>query len=141
MLLALHSNKLVNNAYLLPTDPKKQPFLGMSLFMIYLVIRTSMQSDMFHLSPAVLNEPWFKTTLVDFYFNITIISAWVIYKENNWARSILWIAAFVLLGSIATAFYVFLQLNQLAQGRGVEDILIHTKVQNTRESLCRTQGN
>jgi len=27
MLLALHSNKLVNNAYLLPTDPKKQPNL------------------------------------------------------------------------------------------------------------------
>jgi len=123
MLLALHSNKLVNNAYLLPTDPKKQPFLGMSLFMIYLVIRTSMQSDMFHLSPAVLNEPWFKTTLVDFYFNITIISAWVVYKENNLLRSVWWIVSFILLGSIATAFYIFLQLNGLRKGKTIENIL------------------
>ena len=27
MLLALHSNKLVNNAYFLPTDSKKEPYL------------------------------------------------------------------------------------------------------------------
>jgi len=98
-------------------------FLGMSLFMVYLAIRTSIQSDMFHLSPLVLNEPWFKTTLVDFYFNITIISSWVVYKENNLFRSILWIVAFILLGSIATAFYVFLQLNQLREGKTIEDVL------------------
>ena len=91
--------------------------------MVYLAIRTSMQSDVFHLPLVVLNEPWFKTTLVDFYFNITIISAWVIYKENNWIKSILWIVLFVLLGSIATAFYVFLQLNGLREGKTIEDIL------------------
>jgi len=99
----------------------KYLFLGISLFMVYLAIRTSMQSDMFHLSPIVLNEPWFKTTLVDFYFNITIISSWVIYKENNWLKALLWIIAFILLGSIATAFYVFLQLNKLREGQRLED--------------------
>ena len=101
----------------------KYLFLGMSFFMAYLAIRTSMQSDMFHLPAAVLGEPWFKTTLVDFYFNITIISSWMIYKENDWIRSILWIAAFILLGSIATGFYVFLQLNALRQGQRIEDVL------------------
>ena len=101
----------------------KYLFLGMSLFMVYLAIRTSMQSDMFHLPALVLNEPWFKATLVDFYFNITIISSWVIYKENNWLRAILWILAFILLGSIATAFYVFWQLNVLTKGQTIEDFL------------------
>ena len=101
----------------------KYLFLGMSLFMVYLAIRTSLQSDMFHLPSEVLNAPWFKTTLVDFYFNITIISSWVVYKENNWFRSISWIAAFILLGSIATAFYVFLQLNSLREGKTFEDVL------------------
>jgi hypothetical protein len=101
----------------------KYLFLGISLFMAYLAIRTSCQSDMFHLPVVVLNEPWFKTTLVDFYFNITIISSWVIYKENNLFRSILWIVAFVLLGSIATAFYVFLQLKGLGRGQTIEEIL------------------
>ena len=101
----------------------KYLFLGMSLFMIYLVIVTSMQSDLLHLPAVLVSAPWFKTTLVDFYFNITIISAWVIYKENNWIKSILWIVLFVLLGSIATAFYVFLQLNGLREGKTIEDIL------------------
>ena len=99
-------------------------FLGMSLFMVYLAIRTSIQSDMFHLSPLVLNEPWFKTTLVDFYFNIFIISVWVVYREKNLLLSILWIFAFVGLGSIATAFYVFLQLITLKNGDGFEKILL-----------------
>lgn len=98
-------------------------FLGISLFMAYLAIRTSMQSDMFHLPSVVLNEPWFRATLVDFYFNITIISAWVIYKENNLFRSVAWIFSFILLGSIATAFYVFLQLNRLKEGQNVKDLL------------------
>jgi hypothetical protein len=101
----------------------KYLFLGMSLFMVYLAIRTSMQSDMFHLPSMVLNAPWFKTTLVDFYFNITIISSWVIYKENNLLRSILWVTAFILLGSIATGFYVFLQLNSLRKGQTIEEVL------------------
>jgi len=101
----------------------KYLFLAMSVFMIYLVIRTSMQSDMFHLPSDVVNAPWFKTTLVDFYFNITIISAWVIYKENNWLRSVLWVVSFILLGSIATCLYVFLKLNGLREGKTIEDIL------------------
>ena len=101
----------------------KYLFLGVSLFMVYLAIRTSMQSDMFHLPAAVVNEPWFKTTLVDFYFNITIISVWMIYKENNLLRAVLWLVAFILLGSIATALYVFLQLNRLTKGQSMEDVL------------------
>ena len=101
---------------------------GMSFGMIILVILTSIKSDMFHLSPIVLNEPWFQTTLVDFYFNITIISAWMIYKEANVLRSILWVLAFVCLGSIATSFYVFLQLVTLKQGQGIQEVLLRRKV-------------
>jgi len=101
----------------------KLSFLGMSFFMTCLAVVTSIQSDMFHLSPVVLHEPWFTTTLVDFYDNIMIISFWVVYKENNWLKSVLWIAAFIILGSIATAFYVFLQLTKLTKGQTIEDVL------------------
>ena len=97
---------------------------GMSIFMVLLVMATSLQSDMFHLSPVVLHEPWFTTTLVDFYFNIAIISIWVIYRENDWLRSTTWMIAFVFLGSIATSFYVFLQLFSLKQGQGLEAVLL-----------------
>ena len=102
-------------------------FLSMSVFMVYLAVRTSVASDMFHLPQAVLKEPWFWTTLVDFYFNITVISAWVIYKEADWPRSLLWVTAFICLGSIATAFYVFLQLIVLKKGEGFETLLLRRK--------------
>ena len=98
-------------------------FLCMSLFMCYLAIHTSMKSDVLHLPEPVLKEPWFWTTLVDFYFNITVISVWMFYKEANLLRSILWLAAFILLGSIATCFYVFLQMKPLMQGKSIEVVL------------------
>jgi len=101
----------------------KISFLGMSIFMTCLAIVTGIQSDMFHLPAIVVNEPWFRTTLVDFYDNIVIISFWVVYKENNWLKSLLWIVAFILLGSIATGLYVFLQLKKLSQGQTIEDVL------------------
>jgi hypothetical protein len=91
-------------------------FIAMSIFMIGLVIQTSLKSNFFEVLPALNAQPWFTTTIVDFYFNITIISAWVIYKEANIIKSFLWITGFVLLGSIATAFYVFLQLAKLKPG-------------------------
>ena len=91
-------------------------FLGLSLYMVYLVINTSIKSNLVEVWNELGAQPWMTTTLVDFYFNITIISAWVIYREGNWLKSILWIIGFILLGSIATAFYVFLQLCQLKPG-------------------------
>lgn len=99
-------------------------FLAMSLCMLVLAIITSLKSNVLQLPEPVLKEPWFWTTLVDFYFNIAIISAWVIYKEANILRSLLWIVAFILLGSIATAFYVFLQLARLKEGEGIREVLL-----------------
>jgi len=100
----------------------KALFGSISVFMIYLVIVTSMKSNMFQLPAAVLHEPWFTTTLVDFYFNILIISCWVIFREKALGVSILWIIAFICLGSIATAFYVLIQLMGLKEGEGLEKV-------------------
>lgn len=85
----------------------------MSALMAILVVTTSSQSNLFALSPVLTGEPWFAATLVDFYFNIVVLSAWVIYKETNRIRATVWTLAFVLLGSIATCLYVFLQLARL----------------------------
>ena len=99
----------------------------MSVGMIALVIWTSLQSNLFALPEPVVKEPWFWTTLVDFYFNIAIISAWVIYKEAHFGRAAAWIVSFVLWGSITTAFYVFLQLLRLKEGQGLEAVLLRRK--------------
>lgn len=92
--------------------------------MTALAIGTSLRSDLFHLPAAVVNEPWFQATLVDFYFNIMIISAWVIYKEARLWKAVAWIIGFICLGSIATAFYVLWQLNKLKAGEGMDKLLL-----------------
>jgi|CXWL01.1.fsa_nt_gi membrane-bound acyltransferase YfiQ involved in biofilm formation len=99
-------------------------FGSMASFMVYLVVVTSMKSDMFNLPAVVVNEPWFQTTLVDFYFLVTILSIWVIYKERKILNAIIWIVAFICLGSIGAAFYVFVQLRGLKEGEGFEKVLL-----------------
>ena len=99
-------------------------FGSMSAFMVFLVIVTSMKSDLFHLPSQVVNEPWFQTTLVDFYFLVTILSVWVIYKEKAVLARILWIIAFICLGSIGACLYVFIQLMSLKDGEGLEQVLL-----------------
>jgi hypothetical protein len=85
-------------------------FFGMiSVGMVYLAVATSFKSNLFEVLPALNREPWFVATLIDFYFNILIISAWVLYKEKALIAA-LWIVSFVCLGSITTALYVVLQL-------------------------------
>jgi hypothetical protein len=99
-------------------------FGSMALFMIYLATVTSMKSNMFSLSPQVLHEPWFQTTLVDFYFLVTIISVWVIYKEKSIWTAILWIVVFICLGSIGVNSYIFIQLMGLKEDEGLEKLLL-----------------
>ena len=99
-------------------------FGSMSLCMAVLAIQTSLKSNMFQLPPEAVNEPWIQTTLVDFYFNITILSAWVLYRETSRLKAIGWIIAFIFLGSIATCFYVLKQLLGLKPGEGLEKIFL-----------------
>ena len=94
-----------------------------SLCMVGVTIMTSFQSNLFAMWPILAKEPWMIATLQDFYFNILIISTWMFYKERKILPCALWFLAFVLLGSIATAFYVFLQICKLKSDEGPEAIL------------------
>ena len=99
--------------------------LAMYLWMITIVITTSFQSNLWELTKNFhAQDPWFGTTLWDFYFNITIISLWVSYKEKNRLAAVGWIVGFVLLGSIATTLYVLRQLGRLKKGDSFEKILL-----------------
>ena len=102
----------------------KKFFIGMSLAMAMIAITTSVRSNIFVLPEPVVKEPWFITTLVGFYFNISIFSMWVIYKEKTIGQALAWIISFILLGSMATAFYIFCQLKKLKPGEGLEKVLL-----------------
>lgn len=88
-------------------------FATLSILMILVTIKTSLQVNLFHVLPGMLRDPWTVATFIDFYFNILIFFTWVVYKESSVWRSLVWLALFLGLGSIATAGYVFLQLSKL----------------------------
>jgi stearoyl-CoA desaturase (Delta-9 desaturase) len=87
-------------------------------------VKTSMESNLFAEWNRLGAEPWMRATLVDFYFNITILTVWLFYRETCRVRAALWTAAFVILGSIATAFYVFLQIHRLKPGEPLKNAIL-----------------
>eukprot|EP00898_Chlorokybus_atmophyticus_P005385 jgi/Chlat1/5848/Chrsp4S06366 len=71
----------------------------------------------------VWEGPWMKTTLLDFYLNVVAISLWVCYKERSNVGKILWVAALVCTGSVATHFYLFLQALRLPRNQPLHRML------------------
>ena len=95
--------------------------LVMSLFMLFLVVKTSMESNLIKEWHTLGQIPWMRTTLWDFYFNIAIIAGWMFYKEYRWTSRVLWLTGFIGLGSIATLFYVYCKLSELQPEDSWED--------------------
>jgi len=67
---------------------------------------------------------WTYATLADAYFGFLTFYAWVFYKEARAASRIGWFVAIMLLGNIAMAVYVLLQLAQLRPGEPVAQLLL-----------------
>lgn len=109
-------------------------FIAISITQTALVIHTAGQSNMFAVD---MTEPWFKTLLIDFYFNTIILSAWVIYKEKGIAARVLWIAGFWLTGATATALYVAVQIWKLRPGESFASVLLPARAgQHERRATC-----
>ncbi|XP_073031744.1 uncharacterized protein [Primulina eburnea] len=85
-----------------------------------------------------LLTPWMAATLVDFYINILVIGAWIVYKESNWIRTIIWIVLLVCLGSITTCGYIVLQFFKLTPQESLQDpiyfVLLRTRKKDGTDS-------
>jgi Protein of unknown function (DUF1475) len=67
---------------------------------------------------------WTYATLADAYFGFLTFYAWVFYKETRAGARAGWFFAIMLLGNIAMAVYVLLQLAKLPAGASVSQLLI-----------------
>lgn len=67
---------------------------------------------------------WTYATLADAYFGFLTFYAWVFYKETAAAARAGWFVAIMLLGNIAMAVYVLLQLAKLPAGAPVSQLLL-----------------
>jgi hypothetical protein len=89
------------------------------IYIVYTVVSTSLESNLFEEWDFLASIPWMTATLIDFYINTVVIFAWMAFRENKWSVRILWLVGFVLLGSIATTLYVLIQLFSLKKDEPV----------------------
>ncbi|CAN5347981.1 hypothetical protein BH09BAC3_BH09BAC3_08410 [soil metagenome] len=93
------------------------------LFMVYVVVSTSLESSLFKEWDYLGSIPWMRATLWDFYANILVIYLWVLFREQSVAKKILWAVLFFTLGSIGSIGYVLIQLFSLKNNQGVDELL------------------
>jgi hypothetical protein len=91
------------------------------VWMCYVVISTSIQSNLFKEWDFLGSIPWMRATLWDFYANVTVIFCWLCYKEKSIVLKIVWLLLLVALGSIASCAYVLIQLFKLKPGEGLKE--------------------
>ncbi|MDB5272037.1 MAG: hypothetical protein JWO58_404 [Chitinophagaceae bacterium] len=105
----------------------KYALLFVLVFMIYIVVSTSLESNLYTEWDFLAAIPWMRATLWDFYANILVIYLWVLYKEKKVLVLLLWAVLFFCLGSIATIGYVLIQLFRAQPGDSIKEVLVQTK--------------
>ena len=73
---------------------------------------------------AVATHPWFIATLFDTYWAFLTFYCWVVYKERGWIARIGWLLGILLLGNIAMAIYMLIQLFRVQACARIEDVLL-----------------
>jgi hypothetical protein len=58
----------------------------------------------------LLAMPWGIVSLVDLYVGFTLFSAWIVFRERSWARSLIWVVLMMVLGFFTASLYTFLAL-------------------------------
>jgi hypothetical protein len=66
---------------------------------------------------------WTIATLIDAYYAFITFYVWVFYKEQRWQPRVGWFIGIMLLGNMAMAAYVLLQLARLPAGAPTASIL------------------
>lgn len=74
--------------------------------------------------PAAGNNPWLVATLFDAYFGFLWFWLWVAYKEQGLFKPLLWLLLIMLLGNMAMAAYMLVQLWRLPSAATAEQLLL-----------------
>ncbi len=99
-------------------------FLGVLGAMIAVTTVASLERGVFEAAGELWSDPWFRATLADAYFGFLVIYLWIAYREPTRTAKVLWFGLLMLLGNIAIAVYVLIQLVRLPRGATMEDLLL-----------------
>ena len=104
--------------------PLKVLFFLILVSMLAVTTIASFDRGVFEAGKDLWSDPWFRATLADAYFGFLAVYVWIAYKEPSWTRKVVWFVLLMLLGNIAIAVYVLIQLFRLPRGASMEDLLL-----------------
>jgi hypothetical protein len=100
-------------------------FFGIVLIsMLAVTSWASLQCSILKIPSAVLSHPWFIATMFDTYWAFLTFYCWVVYKEVSWIARIGWLVAILLLGNIAMAIYMLIELFRVPLTTNIEKVLL-----------------
>lgn len=99
-------------------------FACVLITMIIVAVWASLQAAIWQIPKPVIGHPWFIATLYDTYFAFLTFWLWVAYKERGWGARIGWLIGILLLGNIAMAAYMLIQLFRLPTDAKLEQLLL-----------------
>ncbi|HSI09834.1 MAG TPA: DUF1475 family protein [Rariglobus sp.] len=85
-------------------------FLTVIVSMLAITGWASSQCALFAIPREVFTHPWFIATLFDAYWAFIAFFVWVAWKEQTLAARVLWFVAIILLGNLAMATYLLIEL-------------------------------
>jgi hypothetical protein len=92
--------------------------------MLWVTTWASLELNLFTHLPKIIQDPWVIATLFDAYYGFISFYLWVCYKEKSILLKVIWFILIMLLGNIAMAIYVLIQLFKLEKGATVTDLLV-----------------
>jgi len=102
-------------------------FLGVVITMLVVTTWASNAVALWNIPRSVGGHPWFVATLFDTYFAFLTFYAWVAYKETTLLARAGWLVGILLLGNIAMASYMLIQLFRLPADAPMEQLLLRRK--------------
>ncbi len=97
-------------------------FAAIVVAMLGVTSWASLQVTLWETPRAVATHPWFIATLFDTYFGFLTFWLWLAWRERSGIRSAAWLVAILLLGNIAMATYVLIQLFRLPTTASVDQL-------------------
>jgi len=80
--------------------------LAMTVVLIYGFTVGDFVSD----GSQLLQNPWGVVSFVDLYTGFALFSAWIVYRERSFIRSLFWVVLMMVMGFFTASLYVFISL-------------------------------
>lgn len=82
--------------------------LAMSVVLVYGFTVGNFASD----GSEILSNPWGIVSLVDLYVGFGLFSVWIVYREEEIYKAVIWVILMMVLGFFAGSLYVLIALIQ-----------------------------